>query len=181
MTASARIIVLSVVFTTIALLLVGAQVLEIEPEPGNIIFDWTVVNNIFHLEVKNATKKVFILDEFFVEGFNIVIIGLNLKFKKVYTTNFGIDIKRLPPTLIRINPGNYHRTAFEINKDLDDLLQRSKDIEVKARISMPESAKYVKLRWAKNPMGAKLPDAGLETSLYELKRRSDKQDAGKNK
>jgi len=166
MKTSTRIIAACFVSTVFALFIGGTRAGEKESATGSIIFDWTIVNKTFHVEVKNATKKVFVLDELFAEGFNVVIIGLDSRFEQVYRTMFGVDLKRAPATLIKIAPGNYHRTAYRIEHYLKTL---------------PRNVKYIKLKWTRNYMGTKLPKAGLSTSIYELRRDPDKPAAGAGK
>lgn len=124
-----------------------------------IIFDWTVVNDAFHVEVKNTGTSGFTLDELFLEGYNVELIGLNAEFKQVYKGGLPIVLERAPPTLINIAPGNYYRAALSI----EDYLR-----------TLPKEVQYIRLRWASNELGTPLPRSGLETCIYELRKDSDK-------
>ncbi|HOX06045.1 MAG TPA: hypothetical protein PK280_06555 [Planctomycetota bacterium] len=126
---------------------------------GRVVLDWTIVDGGFHLEVKNDTKEVFVLDEFFAEGANLVITGLNAKHEKVYVTPFDILVERAPAKLIKIGPGNYHRIAFPIA----DCLKTT-----------PNDVRYIAITWTRNPLGTKIPDGGLSTSRYECRKAVEK-------
>ncbi len=123
-------------------------------EPGRIVFDWTVVGDRFYLEVKNSTREGFMLDELFLEGYNVEVVGLDSAFNRIYVTPFGMLIQRAPATRIPIAPGRYHRTGYDLDRRVNTL---------------PEDIRYIRLRWTRNDMGTRLPEGGLETSLYDLR------------
>jgi hypothetical protein len=126
-----------------------------EQLPSIVNLDWTVVDGEFFLEVKNSTAQPFTLDAFFVEGFNVEIIGMDDTFRAVYRTEFGVLIERAPPVVVVLKPGTFHRTPFRI-----DHLQKT----------TPKNVKYIIVAWTLNEQGTTLPKGGLKTTLYELRR-----------
>ena len=134
-----------------------------------ITIDWIEIDNVFYLEVKNGSSQPFLLDDDFLEGYNVMIIGVNSKFKKIHKTIVRLNVERaMGITLAKIDPGNYHRTAYQIDRCLETL---------------PKQVKYIKIKWLFNDMGPHfsfkprfdekgkpLPLTGLETSLYEIKK-----------
>jgi len=158
------------VITAGLLLLAGSAALPAEEKSADqdlaiagVTFDWTVIADTFYVEVKNGSTHSFTLDEVFIEGYNITVIGLDSEFRKIHETAGGVDLERGKLTRIQIGPGNFHRTAFRTEHFLKTL---------------PETVKYIKLRWILNEMGTKLPKGGLESSIYELRKAPNKPDAG---
>ena len=148
--------VLSGVLLSACTALCGEPPVNVQKElPSVVAFDWTVVGTTFFLEVKNCTAKPFRLDALFAWGFNIQITGLDAGFKRVYKTPFGLDLDRGTPTIIVLQPGNFHRTPFRVDHFLKTL---------------PKSVRYISLRWTLNQYGSKLPKEGLETTIYELRK-----------
>jgi len=142
---------------------VGTRAEEGAAAAGGIVFDWTVINDTFHVEVKNGSTRGFTLDKLFVEGFNVQLVGLNAEFKQIYKSEFRIVLERAPPTLIHIAPGNYYRTPHSIED---------------YRKTLPKEVQYIRLRWASNELGTPLPRIGLETCIYELRKDPNKRVGG---